>query len=82
MPLPRKGWSTSKGTLGQPRKMGPSPSQGITSNYRGVVQGKFTGEDKFAYNMKKATPQMPGSKAWPNKGTVLRGRPNYGPTRR
>ena len=77
MPITRKGWSTNKRSLGQPGSMPSSPSQGITSKYRGVVQGKFSGDARFATNLKQKAPEAAPTQAWPNKGTVYRPRLRY-----
>ena len=77
MPMKRAGYSKQAKSLGRPTGQGAASSQGITSTYRGVVQGKFTGDARFAKNLKQAAPQAPGAKAWPNAGTVYRGRLRY-----
>ena len=67
-------WSSDSKTLGRPKAMKAEGPQGEASMSRGVRQGKFTGEGRFARNTKQKAAQALPMTAWPNPGTVWKGR--------
>lgn len=67
-------WSESPKKLGRPGTMKAEGPQGIGTTYRGVKQGKFSGDDRYARNTKNRPAQAAPATAWPNKGSVENGR--------
>jgi len=73
MPTSKPFSATSKG-FGKPTPAKTDGAQGIASSYRGVKQGQFSGDAKYARNTKQLPAQAAPATAWPNQGTVQNGR--------
>ncbi len=67
-------FSRNPRSLGRPKSQKRESAQGQTQGLRPVTQGKFTGNPKWAKNTKQRAPEAAPATAWPNKGTVHRGR--------